>query len=168
MIIRDATPADARAIAEVHIRAWQSAYRGLLPDEHLDDLSVEERVARYKLGPSAPRERFTILAADGEDTRGFAMAGRSRDEDAPDHGEIYALYVDPSCWKRGVGRLLLAGAVERLRGLGFAEAILWVLAGNEPAERFYGSDGWLRDGASRYEEVYGVGADVIRYRRRLD
>src|ERR1700761_8473589 len=35
-IIRDATVADAAAIAGIHIRAWQAAYRGMLADEILD------------------------------------------------------------------------------------------------------------------------------------
>ena len=36
-----ATPEDALEVAGVHVRAWQSAYRGLLPDEHLDGLRVD-------------------------------------------------------------------------------------------------------------------------------
>jgi len=42
-MIRPATPEDARAIAEVHVASWRYAYRGLLPDDVLDRLSVEER-----------------------------------------------------------------------------------------------------------------------------
>lgn len=50
---------------------------------------------------------------------------------------------------------------------GFHEAILWVLAGNEPAERFYRARGYRRDGARRHENPWGVDAEVIRYRRSL-
>jgi len=41
--IRPAGLDDARAIAEIHVRAWQWAYRGQIPDEILDGLSVEHR-----------------------------------------------------------------------------------------------------------------------------
>jgi hypothetical protein len=43
MIIRDAELRDARGIAEVHVRSWQAAYAGIVPDEDLAQLSVDER-----------------------------------------------------------------------------------------------------------------------------
>ncbi|MER6578988.1 hypothetical protein [Nonomuraea sp. NPDC001023] len=43
MRIRKATPADAQAIAEIHVRSWQAAYRGLLPQDHLDGLDPAAR-----------------------------------------------------------------------------------------------------------------------------
>jgi hypothetical protein len=50
---------------------------------------------------------------------------------------------------------------------GFGEAVLWVLAGNDRAERFYRADGWALDGGRRQEEVWGVSAEELRYRRAL-
>jgi ribosomal protein S18 acetylase RimI-like enzyme len=61
----------------------------------------------------------------------------------------------------------MAEARSRMRSKDFAEAVLWVLVGNEQAQRFYRSDGWLPDGASRWENVYGVESNVIRFRRAL-
>jgi hypothetical protein len=61
----------------------------------------------------------------------------------------------------------MANARSRLAGLGFTEALLWVLAGNARAERFYCADGWLPDGQRREDEVWGMGVSKIRYRRRL-
>jgi GNAT superfamily N-acetyltransferase len=98
---------------------------------------------------------------------GFVTITPSRDEDAPAAGEIQALYVDPSRWRGGVGRLLLREACTRLRRRGFEEAILWVLAGNQRGEHFYEAHGWRRDGAARWEQPYDVRSRVIRYRRTL-
>jgi hypothetical protein len=39
--VRPARPGYAAAIAEVHVRTWQAAYRGQIPDAFLDGLSVE-------------------------------------------------------------------------------------------------------------------------------
>jgi HAD superfamily hydrolase (TIGR01509 family) len=39
--VREATPADAGAIARVHIESWRSTYRGIVPDEYLESLSHE-------------------------------------------------------------------------------------------------------------------------------
>jgi len=66
-----------------------------------------------------------------------------------------------------VGRALLLESRRRLRDAGFGEGILWVLRGNEGAERFYLADGWRHDGASREEDPYGPVVEVRRFRRRL-
>jgi GNAT superfamily N-acetyltransferase len=165
--IRDATPDDALAIARVHVRAWQVAYRGLIADEFLDRLRPEERAARYTLGVDDPAAPRTVVAETGGEIHGFATTGPCRDVDAGDAGELYALYVDPPRWRTGTGRLLLDHAGERLRGDGFAVAVLWVLCGNEGAERFYESAGWRRDGAEREEQPYGIVSNVVRMRRSL-
>lgn len=165
--LRDATPEDALAVARVHVRSWQGAYRGLIADEFLDRLRPEDRAARYTLGDPDPAVPHTVLAEEEGELWGFATTGPSRDEDAPGAGELYALYVDPPRWRTGTGRLLLAAATERLVADGFGEAILWVLRGNRAAERFYEAAGWRRDGAEREEQPYGVVSNVIRMRLPL-
>jgi GNAT superfamily N-acetyltransferase len=67
----------------------------------------------------------------------------------------------------GIGRRLLEESRRRLEEAGFSQAVLWVLLGNEGAERFYLADGWRRDGASREEDPYGPRVEVRRFRRRL-
>ncbi len=46
--IREAGPKDAEAIANVHVRAWQEAYRGQLTDDYLDGLTVEDRLEQHR------------------------------------------------------------------------------------------------------------------------
>jgi len=41
--VRKAKVEDASAIAFVHVRSWQVAYRGHMPDEFLNGLDVETR-----------------------------------------------------------------------------------------------------------------------------
>jgi hypothetical protein len=48
MFIRQAEPSDAGGIAAVQVAAWQSAYRGLMPDHVLDGLSVQEAEQRWR------------------------------------------------------------------------------------------------------------------------
>jgi GNAT superfamily N-acetyltransferase len=47
-VIRAAHAADAAQIAVVHVRSWQGAYRGLLPQAYLDGLDPAERVGRWE------------------------------------------------------------------------------------------------------------------------
>jgi len=165
--IRDAKPGDEELVAAVHVRAWKSAYRGLLPDDYLDALTPEHRIGGYRFGAVAAEHPRTLLAVEAGAVLGFATFGPSRDADAPGAGELYALYVDPGRWRAGAGRALVRATRERLHARGHGEAVLWVLDGNEPAARFYAADGWKRDGASRWEDPWGVRSLVFRFRRRL-
>jgi GNAT superfamily N-acetyltransferase len=167
VLIRDAQPGDEDAVADVHVRAWKSAYRGLLPAEYLDGLRPSDRICGYRFGALDADAPHTLLAFDRTALLGFSTFGASRDQDAADAAELYALYVDPGRWRTGTGRALLLASRERLHRLGYSEAILWVLRGNQAGERFYEADGWRRDGSSRWEDPWGVRSEVFRFRRAL-
>jgi ribosomal protein S18 acetylase RimI-like enzyme len=162
MLVRAAEPEDAMAVAWVHVRSWQAAYRGLIPDEYLDGLRSEDRAQRYDFGDPDPQKPKTFVAVDGAEVWGFATISPSRDADLPGHGELCGLYADPACWGRGVGLTLMREARERLRERGFAGALLWVLDGNVRAERFYERDGWRADGQRRIADVWGMELPEVR------
>jgi GNAT superfamily N-acetyltransferase len=168
MLLRPAEPADAMAVAIVHVRAWQVAYRDLLPADYLASLKPEDRAARYTFGETDPRKPMTTVAVDeGGIVRGFVTTCAARDEDVPGYGEVAAIHVDPDWWGRGAGQALLASARAFLLDSGFRRALLWVLVGNVRAERFYEQDGWTPDGTQRTDTVWGVQVNDQRYRRTL-
>jgi ribosomal protein S18 acetylase RimI-like enzyme len=167
MLLRLAEPEDALSVARVHVRSWQVAYRTLLPNEYLDRLRAEDRAEKYDFASLDPRTPRTIVAAEGGLICGFATTAPSRDSDLPDHGELCALYVDPDQWGRGIGVALVSAARVHLLESGFQNALLWVLAGNVRAERFYRMDRWLPDGRSRKDSVWNVTVNEIRYQRAL-
>jgi GNAT superfamily N-acetyltransferase len=167
MLIRAAKPEDAMGVACVHVRSWQAAYRTLLPDAYLDQLRPEDRAKRYEFDSADPRKPHTIVAAEGETICAFATTAPSHDSDLPNHGELCALHVDPGWWGKGIGVALVSAARARLLELGFRSALLWVLAGNFRAERFYRNDGWSPDGVQRTDSVWGVTVNELRYRREL-
>jgi predicted GNAT family N-acyltransferase len=72
----------------------------------------------------------------------------------------------PSSWGSGAGRLLIERAAVSLREFGFPHALLWVLEGNERAERFYRTAGWVRDG-EKQDTFQGVEVVELRYRKSL-
>jgi GNAT superfamily N-acetyltransferase len=168
MLLRPAEPSDAMAVARVHVRSWQAAYRTLLPDDYLDQLRPEDRAQQYDFASLDPRKPRTIVAVGEGSICGFATTAPSRDADLPDHGELYALYVDPEMWGRGIGVALLSEARTQLVRAGFRNAVLWVLTGNLRAERFYQINGWAPDGRCRTDVVWGATVDEVRYVRELD
>ena len=106
MVVRQAKLDDAGAIAAIHVHSWQTAYQGIVPSAFLDSLSVEQRenVWRQNLEQETSR---TWVAEVGSHVLGWISAARSRDSDAlPTTGEVWAIYVDPPYWRRGVGRRL--------------------------------------------------------------
>lgn len=171
MQIREPHPSDAGAMGALHVRAWQRAYRGLMPDDYLAQLSIDERVDLWTeaLGRD-PRTRSVRYVAEQDDGTvvGFLVAGPRGGDESAEVGEVYALNVEPDAWGTGAGRALLEAGTTFLRDAGFDEAILWVVPGNQRARRFYERNGWADDGAQREEEVFGVAVPEVRYRRSLD
>ena len=170
LVVRLAEPCDALAVARVHVRSWQAAYRGHMPDTFLDSLRPEDRVTRYDFATRDPNLPRTVVAELDGFIAGFAATAPSRDTDlaGQGYGELCGLYLDPDYWGRGFGKILISSARARLAGeLGFGHACLWVLDGNARAERFYQLDGWRRDGARKTEAVWGAVVEEVRYRREL-
>ena len=167
--VREATPEDARAIAEVHVRSWQTAYRGELPDDYLDGLSVDERASGWTGRLAEPPLGVeTFVAEDGGRVIGFTGFGPTRDGDAPaGTGEVYTLYLLPGWVGRGVGRELFACANDRLRELGYPRATLWVLATNERSRRFYEQAGWTFDGTESTHQDQCQNLPIVRYAAAL-
>jgi GNAT superfamily N-acetyltransferase len=167
MELRRATPQDAAAIATVHVAAWQIAYRGLLPDDVLDRLDTQRRAADW-VPLLADVDQHHLVIASGDGVCGFVSCGPARDDDLDRErtGEIYAIYVTPSRWRRGLGRRLCAAAIDTLESAGCQEITLWVFEGHSPARRFYEALGFQPDGATRVE-VRGVPLTVVRYRRAV-
>ncbi len=170
MPIRRAEPSDAEGIAQVLVAAWSSAYRGLLPADVLDRLSVHDSERRWRERIAEPWGHIFVSELRGRIV-GVVECGGSQDEDVDQEriGQVYAIYVDPEQWRQGYGMALLSESVNRLRGDGFEEVILWVLRGNQQAIRFYESAGFEADGASKLmQRPDGLELPVVRYRRRID
>ena len=166
MPVRLATIADVPAIARVQVASWHGVYRGLIPDEVIDGLTVERRITQWN-GFFARRadDEAMLVAEHGGAVVGMASLGPCRDEDAsPTTGEVRAIYVDPDHWGHGHGRELMEDAVSWLASTGFTEATLWVLDTNDLARRFYEAAGWATDGAERVEEMLGARLAEVRYR----
>jgi ribosomal protein S18 acetylase RimI-like enzyme len=167
--IRPAESADASAIAAVHTRSWQAAYRGQVPQDYLDRLSPAERLPvweRLLTETRWPRRGILVAEADHR-VVGFASLVPTRDEDQDPAtvAEIASIYLAPETWGRGIGKALMATATAALTRAAYREATLWVLNTNTRARRFYEATGWQIDGAVKQDSRRGFTLTEIRYRR---
>lgn len=169
--IRDARPADAVRLAEIHAVSWQAAYRGLLSDAFLDGLTATSRLDWWESRLARVPPRWAVLVVeDARRVAGFATTGHCDDDDRriPEAGELYAMYVDPDFWSLGFGRDLLLGAEERFWADGYRTASLWVLRDNHRSRRFYEVGGWQVDGAEQRLIIGSDAVTAVRYVRELE
>ncbi len=156
------------AIAEVIVNTWRAAYRGQLPEDYLNRLSLDKPEAFWKEVLSRPRSpRFQAFVATLNDRLvGVASMGPCRDEDLDSEStaEVYAIYLLPEYWRRGIGRSLIESATEEMRAQGMRAAILWTLETNARTRHFYEAVGWHPDGAVKDRAFGEAHAQVVRYR----
>ena len=136
--IRKATPEDAPQIAEVHIRSWRQAYKGIIHQSYLDNgLDVTKRTRAWQENLSESR-KATFLAFNGASLAGFVSVGKSRDGRYSDHAELYAIYLDPDYFGKGVGKALFSSALQHAaKKEGFRKMFAVVLTENLAGRDFY-------------------------------
>lgn len=165
MRLRRAGPGDAPGITEVHVRAWKEAYPGLIPQDYLDALGVEDRLGQWDEALSGGPWPVVLVAEEGGTVLGFASIGPTRDDDLDGRrvGELQTLYLDPGRWGTGLGAQLHDEAMAELRRAGFVSASLWALDTNARARRFYERRGWTADGTTKLHDWGAFVATDVRY-----
>lgn len=95
---------------------------------------------------------------------GFIGIGADREDDLPDQGEVYALYVLSNTQRRGIGVALMREGLTTLEAEGFTCAVLWVLVGNLRTRAWYESHGWTSTGKSKIDQRQNFTMEEIHYR----
>ena len=166
--VRPATPRDAKAIAEIHVAAWQEAYKGIVPDAHLAELSVAKRQAYWKDAIAQYEPQVWVATLDDE-IFGFVGYDRSRDERTPPTtGEIWAIYAHPHHWDKGVCLALWDAARDGLEEEGCTHVTIWLPLRNERALRFHETAGFKREmKTARTTTIGGGKVEEIRLSRTV-
>ncbi len=142
--------AEKRGKAYVHWRSWKDAYVGLVDPEYLANLSLE------KLTDFAFRyPQNTLIAMDSDNIVGFACYGEGREEDIPDVGELFAIYVLKEYYHHKVGYLLMKESMQLMKN--YPSVVLWVIKENQRAISFYLRYGFQFDG---FEKILTLGKPV--------
>lgn len=167
--IRFANPSDVEQIAACHVASWQKIYRGHIPDNVLDSLSIKDREQKwYELLNN--NVKILVLVRDNK-IIGFASLCPSRDKntDPKKCGEISAIYLHPDFWHQGLGKKLCQAALSELEMSGFSEVIVWALKENEQARRFYIALEFTETDHTKSEPYNeDIILNEVRYKRKLD
>lgn len=166
--VRPASLRDAKAIAEIHVSAWQQAVRTAGPPEAMNSFSVERRQAAWREAIDLC-EPQVLVATDQDKVVGFVAFDRSRDKGTPSStGEVWAIYVAPTQWGRGVGLALWDAARDGLQEEGCTKATLWLPMRFERAVRFIEHAGFQREpGSAKTVDVGGARIEEIRLHRSV-
>jgi ribosomal protein S18 acetylase RimI-like enzyme len=168
--VRPATADDAPGIATVHVRSWQAAYVGQVPQDYLDAMDPVERVEGLRRRLEQGGRGSTLVAAKPDGTVigfvGFGPCAAEPDDESL--GEVYSIYAHPDHWSVGAGYAVMQAALRELIAQGRLEIRLWVLGTNERARRFYERVGFTLDGQTSVFRVErgsdpAVELDEVRY-----
>jgi len=134
LINRLAREEDIGSIAEIKVRGWQTAYRGIIDEGDLDAMSAQEQSARLKTYPLAS----FLVAEKGGAVVGFCRILEGGIVSGVTPGcEIRELYVRPDRKRQGIGTKLFEYAVQELHRRGYKKMSLGVFEENAGARRFY-------------------------------
>ena len=136
IVIRKAKETDARGIVEVNAYTWFTTYKGLMPDELLENRikTIDDRVS--KTANSIKEKDNAFVALDGYKVIGIMSYGKSRNENYPDSGEIYSIYILKDYQGLSLGKKLFMIGINELISKGYNSMILNVLDGNDTI-KFY-------------------------------
>jgi len=174
VIIRKARLEDADALAEIHVRAWQSAYRGMMSDVFLDGLSVTDRAAGWRTWLVSEDVQRVLVVEPGQlaepGLAGFCVFGKSRDADLANSNaaELYAINVHPQYWRHGYGSSLCNEVINQVVSAAWSALSLWVIRDNHRAREFYQAMGFVADGIERIDSgLIGESLHELRYVRTI-
>jgi phosphinothricin acetyltransferase len=154
--IRDATTADAPAIARIYNQGIEDRLATLETELR----TPEERAAWLAArGPRHP----VIVAVDAEGSLlGWASLNPFNPRPAYDHVADFSVYVAREHRGRGVGDALLGALEERARGLAYHKLVLAAFPGNAAGMRLYQRHGFRTVGVYQEQgQLDGRWVDVI-------
>lgn len=118
----------ASTASSIYAKSWKVAYKGILPQKYLDNLSVENLTLYLE---NSPFQNF--LLKDNDNFVATASIAKARDCIYKDYGEIVSLYVLPDYFNKGYGTFLLNNMFGKIQSMELNKICLWVLDENRNA-----------------------------------
>lgn len=156
MEIRDATAADAAAIAHIYNQGIE---------DRVATLETQQRTAEERaewLAARGPRHPVLVATDAAGAVVGWASLNPFNPRPAYDHVVDFSVYVGREQRGRGVGEALLGALEARARALGFHKLVLAAFPTNAPGMRLYERHGFRTVGVYHEQGMLdGRWVDVI-------
>ena len=151
MEVRKAEQKDMQLLGRIMAVSFRSAFSAFVSQQLLDACAQEDKCAALRDDFFTAGEMNFLI---GEES---GMLIWQRTEEG---AEIVALHSLPESWGSGLGKAMLAAALEEI---GDRPVYLWAFKENKRARRFYEKNGFHFDGSERVSDYEG--AIEVRYVR---
>jgi GNAT superfamily N-acetyltransferase len=155
---------DVLSIAALHAESWQSAYRGLLPDDFLAGPVKDDRLTlwTHRMDRFVPDRQHVVKAVADSEIVGFACVLLDAE---PGWGALLDnLHVKPELKGLGIGWQLFRACRDWASDARPGEPMhLWVIENNLPARQFYERQGGVKTERRIIEVVPGIHVPELRY-----
>jgi 3-deoxy-manno-octulosonate cytidylyltransferase (CMP-KDO synthetase) len=111
--IRPITREDLRRVAEVHVESWKGSFAGIVPDDFLRAMTVENRFKAYSERECGGYYQMLVAEHPVEGIVGFADFGSPKLPGGFD-AQIYSFYFLPEYQRKGLGGRLFRRCLERM------------------------------------------------------
>lgn len=135
--IRNIKKEDIPQVVDIQIRAWRTAYKGIIDDNYLANMNPEEKI---KMREKDYNENKFIVAEINNEIVGFCRYTdniNKTPETLEADCELRALYVKPEVKHNGIGKKMFQYAVNEFKNMGKTKMVLWCLKDNVLARKFY-------------------------------
>ncbi|AWE07162.1 GNAT family N-acetyltransferase [Lysinibacillus sp. 2017] len=142
MEIRSATLQDAAGIAKVHVDSWRTTYRGIIPQNFLDNLSYEQRTKLWQKNIADSNGAIFVAVNNANEIIGFVVGEKRETNLELNASDLSAIYLLEQWQGNGVGRLLLNAVMQSFKEKGFQKIYVEVLAENKTRHfyEYYGAE----------------------------
>lgn len=151
---------DLYELSSVYEKSWKYAYKGMLPQDYLDNIKVGQWAERID-----KKGMYNLVVTENGHIIGTCGFCRSRWEKYSGYGEIVSVYFLPQYTGKGFGKHLIFKAVEELEKMGYKSIILWVLEENFRARKFYEKNGFIFSGEHMENIIGGKEVREVMYIR---
>ena len=135
--IRKMTKNDCQSVAHVTTVAWNETYKGIVPDDFLNNLyNTEDKRTENSYNKFDEKDNHQYVLVVDDKVVGFIKVGRTEDKDYDNCGEIHAVYIIDGYKGHGYGRKLVEAGIKELKDMGYNKMVIGCLVGN-PTNTFY-------------------------------
>lgn len=141
MKIRKANIEDAQGIGKVHVDSWRTTYKGILPDDFLNNLSYEQRTELWKKNISDSTNYVLVAENEQNIIIGFATGGTRKTNSVPNSTDLTSIYLLEEYHGKGIGKQLLKEIFTYFNQKGYEKVFVEVLAENKTRDfyEYYGA-----------------------------